>query len=388
MLLACILSSFIVILIPQHNVIKYPEYWYELVFISLVGYWCFLIINMTLVCAKVLHYPEFKSPKVMLDLFWTTCTAHISIYYCIYVIWAQYFEYNHPMPFSGYITSYLVHSIIIIRLWYKFPNLVRINPLFRRRLKAYICYCVWILGIDFQFAVIAKLFTMVWVDMQWLFAIVLPMVKEFNDWAITQMMSRAVHSNIMGAKSVVKIYLSYNYSLFFILVLGTSATKTTSYCILGMNLGYNLYLCFKFIFLETKIIPKNEKCTGMVTIQNLKKEILTELILNETIDIVVPLAYITTFTVAYFGPNSEVLGNIGNDYWSYQKVDFDKIGTLFIFAMKMVLIDLVSAVISAILLLKCVNINAIQEYCKIMKKYWPILALTAVLNMNKVSQYF
>ena len=135
-LFACILSSLIVILIPQHNVIKQPEYWYELMFIFLFGYWGFLVINITLVCAKVLHYQELKSFSIMVDLFVTACIAQVSIYTFVYIVWSHYFEYNHPMPFSGSITSYLVYPLIIIRLWYKFPKHVRRTPIFGSRLQA------------------------------------------------------------------------------------------------------------------------------------------------------------------------------------------------------------------------------------------------------------
>ena len=185
----------------------------------------------------------------------------------------------------------------------------------------------------------------------------------------------------MGAKSVVKIYLSYNYSLFFVLILGTRATETTNYCILTINFIYNLYLCFKIILLNNKILPSYQRETAVL--RTLKKEVLAELLLNEIIEIMVPVTYICTFTIAYYGPNSEILGNVRNDYWAYQKVE--NITTLFTFALQMALIDLLSAVFSGVLLWKNCRLNFLQEYCKIMKKYWPILTLTAVVNINKVS---
>jgi hypothetical protein len=183
-----------------------------------------------------------------------------------------------------------------------------------------------------------------------------------------------------GAKSVVKIYLSYNYSLFFVLILGTSATETTNYCMLIINFVYNLHLCLKIIRINNKILPSNHQ--EIVTLRTLKKEILTELILNEIIEILVPVTYICTFTIAYYGPNADILGNVRNEYWSYKKVE--NIATLFTFAIQMAFIDLLSAVISAICLWKYCHLDFLFEYCKIMKKYWPILTLTAVLHMNKV----
>ena len=52
----------------------------------------------------------------------------------------------------------------------------------------------------------------------------------------------------------------------------------------------------------------------------LDKETLTELIINEVIEIFVPFAFVITYTISYYGPNAAILGNIGNDYWHFKKV--------------------------------------------------------------------
>ena len=379
-LIACVCSSLIVTLIPQHNVIEEPKYWYELILISIFGYWSFFVINITLVCAKVLHYQEFKSFDTILDLFVTAAITHVISYSIIYVYWTDFLGLNHPMPFSGNITFHIVAFAIIIRLWYKFPQVVKKNGVFRSRLRAHMLYWIWVLVINIQFSVMNELFIMIREDLQWILAIVLPLIKELNDCAITALMCKVAKCNIMGAKSVVKIYLSYNYSLFFVLILGNRATVKTNYCILAINFIYNLYLCFKIVLLHKKVVPDFQQ--EMVALKTLKKEILTELLLNEIIEILVPVTYICTFTIAYYGPNSKILGNIQNGYWAYQEVE--SIVTLFTFALQMASIDLLSAVFSSIILWKYCHLNFILEYCKVMKKYWPILTLTAVVNINKV----
>ena len=383
-LLSCIASSLIVTLIPQHDVIDDPEYWYELILISVFGYWSFFVINITLVCAKVLHYQEFKSFNIMFDLF-ITATMTMTISYTIfYYLWSHSLSYNHPMPFSGDVTFHIVTLAVLIRLWFKFPRVVKKNQTFHARLRAHMLYWIWVSVINFQFSVMNKLFLMIRPNLQWILAIVLPVIKELNDCAITTLMCKVAKCNIMGAKSVVKIYLSYNYSLFFVLILGTRATDSTNYCILAINFIYNLYLCFKIILLNNRISPTCQE--DVAVLRTLKKEILTELMLNEIIEVLVPVTYICSFTIAYYGPNSMILGNVQNDYWAYQKVQ--NIGTLFIFAVQMAMIDLLSAVFSGIFLWKYCHINFLLEYGKVMRKYWPILTLTAVVNINKVKYIY
>ena len=45
---------------------------------------------------------------------------------------------------------------------------------------------------------------------------------------------------------------------------------------------------------------------------------LKVLVLAETLEFIMPLAYMSCFIVAYYGPNANVLGNVKNGYWHYQ----------------------------------------------------------------------
>ena len=82
--IACILSSFIVILIPQHNVIELPEYWYEGMFIGIFGFWFNLVTSTILECKIVLNYPDKTSFIVMIDLFVTVSISLLITYSFMY----------------------------------------------------------------------------------------------------------------------------------------------------------------------------------------------------------------------------------------------------------------------------------------------------------------
>ena len=54
------------------------------------------------------------------------------------------------------------------------------------------------------------------------------------------------------------------------------------------------------------------------SLQKLKKSVQI-LVLAESLEIVIPLAYLVCFVIAYYGPNADILGNIKNGYWQYQE---------------------------------------------------------------------
>ena len=107
-----------------------------------------------------------------------------------------------------------------------------------------------------------------------------------------------------------------------------------------------------------------------------------ELILNETIEVLVPLAFIVSYATAFYGPNYDKLGSVGCNYWTFQKVENIKSFLTPVVFMEMV--DFGTAVVSGILLWRLCNINIIKEYCSTIKRYWIILAFSGAYNIISV----
>ena len=116
-----------------------------------------------------------------------------------------------------------------------------------------------------------------------------------------------------------------------------------------------------------------------------KEDKLTTVILVETLEILVPLVYVTTVLIAYYGPNAQILGNIGNSYWQYEAID--DIGTLVIALSLMFVVDTCSAIISGVILWKLCDINFVRKSCKILKDNWTIIAVNIGNYLSYVSCY-
>ena len=47
---------------------------------------------------------------------------------------------------------------------------------------------------------------------------------------------------------------------------------------------------------------------------------LDQLVLTERIETVIPLLFISTFLMAFYGPNAELIGNVKLTLWQYEAV--------------------------------------------------------------------
>ena len=140
-------------------------------------------------------------------------------------------------------------------------------------------------------------------------------------------------------------------------------------------------LCYKVIQLDKKVRPLELRTLHWRIVQ---KEVLTELILNEIVEIMVPVAYISNFLMAHYGPNKNRIGNVGCSVWMFQEVE--DLHTHLIPVIQMALIDSGSLILSTGCLWWFCRINIWREYCANIKKYWLHLAFIGGSNISGVSK--
>ena len=75
---------------------------------------------------------------------------------------------------------------------------------------------------------------------------------------------------------------------------------------------------------------------------------MLNLLLNEAAEFFTPIAHMIAVSIAYYGPNAAIIGNIQNNYWEYESISSlsGYLETIFY----MTLIDILSGVMSIILL--------------------------------------
>ena len=110
-----------------------------------------------------------------------------------------------------------------------------------------------------------------------------------------------------------------------------------------------------------------------------------ELVVTERIETLVPLAYIISFAIAYYGPNAKVMGRVKLDLWQYKPIlDFgnymENVFILFV-------VDLMSLVLNGIILRTTCNINIFKIFQNIQSEFWLIMAVQQALSLGQVIKF-
>ena len=105
--------------------------------------------------------------------------------------------------------------------------------------------------------------------------------------------------------------LAISYHMIFISVcVGGLATDITLYTLIATDFIINAY----FVVITWRAKRNFTK----KSLHKLMKSVQI-LVLAESLEIVIPLAYLLCFVIAFYGPNADILGNIKNGYWQYQE---------------------------------------------------------------------
>ena len=107
------------------------------------------------------------------------------------------------------------------------------------------------------------------------------------------------------------------------------------------------------------------------------KDDVEGLVLTERVETVIPLLFITTFVMAVYGPNAELIGNVKLTIWQYEAVtDINELlkNICLFFA-----IDFSSAIVNGLLLWTTCKINCLKTLKKMQKEFWHILGIQEAL---------
>ena len=373
-----LLYSSLLLVIPQHNAIESPEYWFELIFIYISVIPLSLITILVQKCWICLRLRFIVSLGTTLRLFFAVVLG-FNIPYCLsYIIWTLWLKYNPPMPFAVVAGGYPMMIFCLGILWFEFPLELRFDKVHRKRICSFILSLLWTMAtMSFQFRVLAILFRNVPIELQWIMAIVLPISRQFNLFIHSKLLKRYSGVDNKMAAILIKISVGIGYSLFIAISLA-SATQMTVFSILGVDFILNLYLCFKILKIQRKV-------SGTVDTDVEVQGNVQDLVINETIEVLIPLAYFSTFLIAYYGPNSNLFVGIRKSCWGINEIE--DIGKVIIAGLEMFILDLSSAIISGLILYKYCSINLFQKFCMTIKQCWTIIAISISSSLVEVNIY-
>ena len=386
-IIVAIVSFSVFAFIPFHNIIKFPEYWYEPIFIWTFGYWPIYIYFSVVHCKYIIEYPDdIVWSKVFLYVFLPILANAVVEYVITYFAWGVYLGFYLPMPFMGVFQVWVSNILLPIGVWFQVPSNVRSSPVYRERLKSFFWYFLIEQSIPYQMIPIQLTIPIVAIwnpDFIFIYAFVLLLKSELNIYVMERFISKATNdSNDQNGKAIMSVQIKAIYTITIVVLIST-ATQIASFVFLGVDFAMNLFLTFRIIRLHKKVDASNLEFQET---QKQIEEMVTSLIVAEAVEFLVPLTYIITFTMVYFGPNAKISGNVQNDYWQFVKVD--NLLTYFTGALQMTIIDLVSFILSSVLLWKLCNINTLKESKKIIKRYGVLSVIFIAELMDKVRCIF
>ena len=361
-------STFYITLIPQSNVIEFPNYWFEHPLKSLFSPLAVLfILDIMLTSYFMFNAEQMISFETFFQLYIPSTLTGILPYCILMTIWTLVFEYNPPMPFAGLLVM-IEDTVLCVLVGLKLFAILKSTEETKILLKA-LLYALYVLVAIYSYDGVTIMIEVLPSQIQWIVSIVLPMLKGFHTWAAKQLLKKTRPCNLEVSLVNLDLWFESNHAFYEALILA-NVTEVTMYSMLVVQFLMHLYSCYQIIRLHRKV--QNDSSEFEET-NSAIKEAVFGLVLSETLEVLIPLVYAVTFVTTFFGPNAGIMGNFRNSYWQFEAIDGveEELHLLF----TMVGIDVAVGIISAGVLWVYCNINIFLEFCQFMKTYWSWTAI-------------
>ena len=232
-------------LIPRENTILYPDHWYEIIIVYVVGIQLRITANLIMEIVIFLKVKSFLSIRIFFELYLKVILTFVLPYCLSYLIWTRFYGFNHPLPFVGQGCFLLSWMMYLIAVWFMFPAVLRKKKEFRSKMKHYIGFCAWYIIIGLQFMMLSIIYRKLPLNLQWIIAIIIPILRSANTQMLTKFVKRMVGNNNEMANVVLITSISCTYTLYIAIQI-TSATDLTVYSLLGINFPEGLNLQYLY----------------------------------------------------------------------------------------------------------------------------------------------
>ena len=373
-------------LVPTHDLIRYPGYWWEI-----MVQWCFgnklmKLIFYSLHCKSVLNYPGISSPKSMLKLF--IISAALTITYCcvVHLIWTTYLGYYEPMVYNGWLEGLISHFVLMAALWFLLPRKWRSDPNKRQQMNSYFFYLLFEFTLVYQiFGFLMLIFPKIPKDFKpYGLALFFWPWREAVGFVMSALIKKAASSDkfdeaTLNAVGITNIDLSTLYH-FQALMLCTNLAHVFgdvfTYCLLSADFVFVLITIARIIRIKRKIRPTRS--------QNMEtKELMYELVVSEIVELLLPILFMITFTITYNGPNANHMEGMLQSYWQQSPVK-DLWSHFYPTSFLFLGVDLIVLVSMAIILYFGCNTNLMQEAHKVWMNFGLLITLRVILQWNQV----
>ena len=197
---------------------------------------------------------------------------------------------------------------------------------------------------------LAKMLLTVSTEYQPIVSLGFPLLEKITSWICNKWVRKASSGDSSGAMLINNCVIATRHIIQLCYVLGSIATDTTSWVIMGMTFILNLYSCGKIV-LQKKRNPRQFEDLSYL---------LQNLAFIEMVEVMVSLSFMLSLLVAYFGPNSNLIGNVGSSLFHYRKIEDIRHTVTNMFAL--FITDFSSIIVTGVILKLFCNINLMNVF--------------------------
>ena len=135
-LMACVVCSIPVSVVPMTNTIIHPWYWWEMIVNGTFFVNALLTTGVTITEMKIIFNLEFS--RLLKPFVWSLAYIFLvtsTSWFLCYMFWTVLLENNHPMPFVGYILNICWMLPHYASIWFMFPNEMRKSSLKKEKFQ-------------------------------------------------------------------------------------------------------------------------------------------------------------------------------------------------------------------------------------------------------------
>lgn len=302
-----VLWSFPATVIPMNNTILFPGYWWEWIVTGTYFTMALYRSISTLIDFNLIF--NLRPSKMLVPFirfYLVEYLSTVSITCACYLIWTTWLKFNHPIPMLG-ILLYLIPNVThLTAIWFTFPREMKKTQDGREKIQGYMFYRLWYIFYAHQQIALNIVMGKLPPYIQWVMAFIIPIVRESNVWMMEKILGKTIDSRSDVHPIVpvlnVTICMSITYAFWAAQVISSAASSTTGYCLLAVDFLLNCYNTYNITKLHRKIGSIHEVVDALRRKAEMTEEAL-KLAGAEIVEFLVPIIYIITFLMAFYGPN-------------------------------------------------------------------------------------
>ena len=365
---------------PQHYPIGDSKYWYEPLLNIIFTWGPLAAVNLINLCFFCMGINGMSTVKTCFTAYGFGTTTACILQVILYTSWVHGANLPFPMPFHGYITAVLTWYTMNAVFWFQCPKAWRSASLNRKKML----FCVLFLNMTYvaelTYKVVQRSFIVIPKHLHWPLIAVLVIVRELHAGGLCYLGQKAAGYHDLSIEVLATEYGALRHAIFLSVDGASITTNVIAYTILAVDFLMNVFCTLIVIWCDKNRSEKNRER---------QVKALLNLIINEAVEFMVPISYVITLLMAYYGPNGEILGNIKNSFWQYRAID--NLGDTLKWIAIMFSVDFASLIVSYLLLQYFCKINIFRIYLQIQDQMGHMLGIATgymIAEVTSFSVYF